>query len=345
MTLPDPLETVTVRGFWASPVTGAGLVGSATLRAVNEARSPVGDVLLTTSPEPRFLDDGVAEWVDVLCSDSAELSNPITYQLEVTAAGYHRRRLIELNKADATDGVIQLADVDTVSAPPSFTAYVPLGTVGHPGGPAGPLGADGTMPPDQLSTGIQAALDGKPPRVQITDPMTKYGLVAATGRSHEFMGSGGFAGQFVIARIFVPAGVGFSRMAIPIRAAGTFTAGSGKPNQLAWWDDDGVLQQVTPNDDHMWDVADWYVANLPAPVPAQAADRYVYGGLQISGVAGAGQYVLTGAFDGGGVPFAHAPGSAQRFCAYAAAVAVLGDFDPTTVGTLTTFMPFIGFLA
>jgi hypothetical protein len=551
MPLPSPLETVTVRGSWFSPVTGDPLIASATLRAVTEARSAAGDVLLTTIAEPRLLVDGAAEWVGVLFSDSAGLSNPLVYQVEVAGAGYSRKRLVSLNKADAVAGVIQLADIDTVAAVPDFAAFVPLFTVGQIGGPAGPLNEDGEVPAAQLPAGggggavasvdgrtgvvvlgdlytdpaelaaglatrantvhthtavqvtdftatvdarvqlvvdaapaaldtlnelaaalgddanfaatmttalagkqsldtdlsaiaalspadgsviarvagawssrtaaqlkvdlglaaadvglgnvanlapanlpvstaaqaaldlkaplanpaftgtptgitkahiglgdvanlapadlpvsaaTQAVLDTKAPRVQITDPMTKYGIVAATGRFHEFMGTGGFTDQFVVARCFIPAGQSFSRMVIPIRSSGSFTPGSGKPNQLAWWNDAGQLQQVTPDDDAMWTVADWYVASLPAGNAGQVVDRYVYAGFQKSGFTGGGQYVLTEASDSGGIPFSHAPGSAQRFCAYAGALVALGDFNPSAVGTLTSFMPFIGFM-
>lgn len=196
-----------------------------------------------------------------------------------------------------------------------------------------------------ISDDTQAALDGKAPRVWVTDPMTKYGLVAATGRFNEFVGgAGGFSGQFVIAICTIPAGVSFSRMAMPIRQAGTFTPGSGKPNQLAWWNNAGQFQQATPDDDTMYSVADWYVADLPSNNPAQSTDRQVYAGFQISGWSGVGQYVLHGAFDSGGIPFSHAPGSSQRFAAYSTAVTTLGDFNPSTVGTITSYMPFIAFL-
>lgn len=545
---PSPLETVTVRWFGYSPVTGLPATGVATLRAITEARSEAGNVVLVTVAESRTLVDGVAEWTNVIFTDSAGLSNPITYQIEVVPG--QRKRLIELNKADAVAGVINLADVDSVASAPDFIAFVPLSTVGQPGGPAGPLTGDGEVPADQLPAGgggavdsvdgrtgvvvlsdlytdpaelaaglatkattvhthtaaqitdltttvdarvqlivdaapaaldtlnelaaalgddanfaattatalagkqpldsdlsaiatlspadgsvlariagawssrtgaqlksdlgltaadvglgnvanlapaslpvstatqvvldlkaplaspaftgtptgitkahvglgnvadlapadlpvsaaTQAALDAKAPRVQITDPMTKYGLVAATGRFNEFMGTGGFSDQFVVARCSIPAGQSFSRMVIPIRSSGSFTPGSGKPNQLAWWNDAGQLQQVTPDDDTMWTIADWYVASLPAGNAGQTTDRYVYAGFQKSGFTGGGQYVLTEASDSGGIPFSHAPGSTQRFCAYAGALVALGDFNPNTIGTLTSFMPFIGFM-
>lgn len=179
---------------------------------------------------------------------------------------------------------------------------------------------------------------------RVEDPLEKYGLVAASGRFGEFMDPGTFTNQFVVVRTWIAAGAAFSRMTIPIRTTGVFTPGSGRPNQLAWWDDNGVLQQVTPNDDHMWDVADWYVASLPANNPAQVAGRWVYSGFSVNGTTGSSVYVLTRAFDGGGVPFSHAPGSSKRFGAYAAGVTALGNFNPNTIGTLTSFVPFIGFL-
>jgi len=203
-----------------------------------------------------------------------------------------------------------------------------------------------------ISTATQTALNAKSDTThshveirEIINPMTKYGLVAATGDFANYQDAGGFHNQFFGVRILVRAGVSFSKMAIPIRTAGTFTPGSGKPNQLMWWDDNGVLQQVTADDDHMWETADWYVANLPANNPAQSTDRWIYVGASTNGYNGDACYVLSKANDNGGIPFSHAPGSTQRFGFYSGGVATHGNINVNTVGTLTSFVPYIGLLA
>lgn len=203
-----------------------------------------------------------------------------------------------------------------------------------------------------VSTATQTSLNAKSDTThshteirEIINPMTKYGLVAASGDFACYQDAGGFTNQFFGLRILVRAGVAFSKMAMPIRTVGVFTPGSGKPNQLIWWDDSGVLQQVTPDDDHMWETADWYVANLPANNVAQSTDRWIYVGASINGYAGGAPYVLSKANDNGGIPFSHAPGSTKRFGFYAGGVTTHGNINVNTIGTLTSFVPYIGLLA
>lgn len=202
-----------------------------------------------------------------------------------------------------------------------------------------------------ISTATQTALNAKSDTThshveirEIINPMTKYGLVAATGDFACYQDPGSFNNQFFGVRIMVRAGVAFSKMTMPIRSTGTFTPGSGKPNQLIWWDDNGVLQQVTPDDDHMWETADWYVANLPANNVAQSTDRWIYVGASINGYSGGTCYSLTKANDSGAIPFSHAPGSTKRFGFYAGGVTTHGNINVNTIGTLTSFVPYIGLL-
>jgi hypothetical protein len=152
MPLPEPLETATVRGYWASPVDGKPLRATATLRALVEARSAAANVLLAGAPEHRILVDGAAEWLNVVLADSAGLSNPITYQLDITGDGYHRRYFYDLRKADAVSGVIQLADVTPAEQAPALVVYVLASTLGQPGGVA-TLGNDGILTAAQRPAG------------------------------------------------------------------------------------------------------------------------------------------------------------------------------------------------
>lgn len=183
MPLPSPLETVTVRGSWVSPVAGTPLAGTVTLRAVNEVRSAAGNVLVTTTPERRSLVAGAAEWTQVLYTDSAGLSSPVTYQVEVFGLGHHEKRFVQLVKATAVAGVIQLADVVTLESPPVLVAYVLASTVGQVGGPAGPLGLDGKVPTAQLPAGggggAVASVDGRVGVVTLGDLYTDPAELAA----------------------------------------------------------------------------------------------------------------------------------------------------------------------
>lgn len=210
---------------------------------------------------------------------------------------------------------------------------------------------DTSDPNKPVSTATQTALNAKSDTThshleirEIISSMTKYGLVAATGDFAAYQDPGSFTNQFFGVRILVRAGVAFSKMTMPIRSTGVFTPGSGKPNQLMWWDDSGVLQQITPDDDHMWETADWYVANLPANNVAQPTDRWIYVGASINGYSGGTCYSLTKANDSGAVPFSHAPGSSKRFGFYAGGVTTHGNINVNTIGTLTSFVPFIGLL-
>lgn len=173
MPVPSPLETVTVRGVWVNPISGTPLSGTAILRAASEAKSPAGDVLLTTSPERRSLVAGAAEWTGVVFTDSTGLTTPVLYQLEVFGSGFHDKRYVELRKANAVGGVIQLADVAVLETAPATVQYVLASSVGQVGGPAGPLDADRKIPADQLPAGggggAVASVDGRTGVVTLSD--------------------------------------------------------------------------------------------------------------------------------------------------------------------------------
>lgn len=197
-----------------------------------------------------------------------------------------------------------------------------------------------------ISAAAQTALNSKAATSYVTDPMLKYGILASPGRFEGFQGNGGYANQWIIVRCFVPPNVGpLTRMTIPVKSASAGYASNGKPNQLAWWTDAGTFQSATPDDSTMWNTVDWYVATLSSPVPNFTVGTWIYGGFQINGQTGGGQFVVTSASDAGNIPYSHAPGSSQRFSAYGGSVASLTDFNTSTFGTLTSFTPFLGFLA
>lgn len=203
--------------------------------------------------------------------------------------------------------------------------------------------ADASKP---ISTATQTALDAKAPRAYVTDPITKYGLVTATGRFEAFQDIGTYTNQMKIERLFVPANSGaLTRATIPVRNASTGFTPNGKPNHLLWWTDNGVLTGQTPDNSAMWNTADWSIGTFDVPVPNSTTDQYVYVGFQINGQTGVGQFTVTRAFDAGTVPFAHAAGSSKRFSAYGASVVTPTDINPTTFGTITSFAIFLGLMA
>jgi hypothetical protein len=153
MPLPSPLQTVTVRGDWISPVTGDPLTGEAKLAAVRPVQVPAADLELTTTPHLATITGGVAQWTDVVLSDSAGLSEPILYRLTVNGNGFREDRLLQLLTTQAVAGVIQLADIPTAVEGIPVVTYVLAASVGLPGGPAGPLDSSGKVPLVQLPPG------------------------------------------------------------------------------------------------------------------------------------------------------------------------------------------------
>lgn len=152
MSSPDPLETVTVRGNWVSPLGGEALSGWAQLAAVATVRAPDADVVLTTLPDRQDLVAGAAQWADVVLSDATELAEPLTYRLRVrsTDGGYREDRLVQFFASAVVDGVIRLEDVADATPAPSIVTYLLASELGQPGGPAGPLDGDGLVPTAQL---------------------------------------------------------------------------------------------------------------------------------------------------------------------------------------------------
>lgn len=177
-------------------------------------------------------------------------------------------------------------------------------------------------------------------------PLAGYGLVAASDTPIAFGGSSGIGtGNVWLTRVWVPPNTAFSKIALAVRSGGTHSA-SAVPNQLAWYNDSGVLQEATPDDPTMWSSSNdnnWYVGTLPTPVSAQSVGRFIYIGFIVGGYAG-----VSAAWNAqpGANMLSITVGSSQRRTMFAGGQSALpASFDPTSFGTLTGFIPLVGLVA
>lgn len=177
-----------------------------------------------------------------------------------------------------------------------------------------------------------------------TFPLSGYGLVAASDNPISFGGTGTInEGNTWLTRVWVAADVSFTKIALAINASGAYSA-SAVPNQLAWYDDSGVLQEMTPDDSTMWANGNsWYVGTLPTPVPAQGTGRFIYIGFIVGGYSNVSPaWNLNTGF----TLLSTTIGSSRRRAMYAGSQTALpSSFDPTSYGTQTGFIPLVGLVA
>jgi hypothetical protein len=249
-----------------------------------------------------------------------------------------------LGVAHNADGTLQSSAVSGAGAIPSSTVaakgdlLVATGnaTVSRLG-----AGADG-----QLLTADSAQATGLAWNKPLGDsayPAAGYGLVAMTENPGACNGLGSIGTGYVwLTRIWVSPFTRFSKIALVVATGDTYTP-SAVPNQLGWYTDDGVLQDVTPDDSTLWSTSNsWYVGTLSTPVPAQSTGRFIYIATLTGGysnvshlyVAGANHDVITTIV-----------GSPKRRCMYAnGKTALPPSFDPTSYGTATGYIPLMGLL-
>lgn len=249
-----------------------------------------------------------------------------------------------LSVAHNSDGTLQSSAVSSAGAVPASTVTTKgdlitatgSATVGRlaAGANGSILTADSSQP-----TGLEWAS----PTQGAAYPLAGYGLVAATDNPASFSGSGSIGTGYVwLTRLWVPPHTPFSKIAMVVVTGDTYTP-SAVPNQLGWYTDDGILQDVTANDSTMWATGGtWYVGTLSTPVPAQSTGRFIYvasitGGFNTVShlyIAGANYQVLT-----------NIVGSAKRRCMYINGQTGLPtSFDPTSYGTPTAYIPLMGLL-
>lgn len=177
-----------------------------------------------------------------------------------------------------------------------------------------------------------------------TFPLSGYGLLTASDDPMLFQNVSGLSNGTVFgARCWVPANTALSHLAVAVRTGGTY-ATSAVPNQLGIYTDAGVLVQTTVDDNTLWTTAGW-ASRLITTVPAQGTGRFVYI-----------LYIL-GGFTGVVVPYAlgandsNAPwlslgvtntGNRRGFYLNGQTTLPAVSFDPTTIGTVTGFLPLVG---
>jgi hypothetical protein len=172
-------------------------------------------------------------------------------------------------------------------------------------------------------------------------PLAGYGLVAATDNPGSFNGTGSIGTGYVwLTRMWVPPNTSFNKIALVVTTSSTYTP-SAVPNQMGWYTDDGVLQDVTADDSAMWSTSNsWYVGTLSTPVPAQSSGRFIYVATITGGFSGVSHFYLTGA---NYIVLTSIVGSAKRRCMYANGQTSLPtSFDPTSYGTPTAYIPLMG---
>lgn len=172
-------------------------------------------------------------------------------------------------------------------------------------------------------------------------PLSHYGLVAATGDPNEFQRPGNVAtNDRYIARMFIPAGVPFTKLWIAVTTGGTWDGTSG-PNQVVLFDDTGLQVTATPDTGTMWATAGWRGGVLGLNQGAQSTDRYVYVLAIIRGVTGC-QIAFPNSGTDNGPWFAAGPGQSKRRGIYTAGSTVPASFDPTSFGAASSYIPLIG---
>lgn len=145
-------------------------------------------------------------------------------------------------------------------------------------------------------------------------------------------------------RVWVPAGVSFSNIAIALRTAGTHD-GVSTGNWLAVWDDSGNVLDQSAETPTLWTTAGWRTAALPLGTISNRGNGFVYAGFSVNGFAGTPPTYpfVPNAADSNSVYITGGPGgTTNRRAAYSTSSATAAAFNPTSYGTSTGFLPVIG---
>jgi hypothetical protein len=127
----------------------------------------------------------------------------------------------------------------------------------------------------------------------------------------------------------------------PVRVAGTHD-GTSSPNALVIYDDAGTKLDQTPDDPTLWTAIGWRGGNIGTPIPAQSTGRFVYCLWICRGVTGASVPYPHNPNDANGPWMGLGVGVTKRRGGYSSGSTIPTSFDPTTFGTVSSYMPLIG---
>jgi len=172
-------------------------------------------------------------------------------------------------------------------------------------------------------------------------PLSAYGFIAATDNILLFGGSSGAGGgDTFYARLYVPPGATISAIKVAIHQGGTYN-GTGTPNQLALYDDNGTQIATTPDDPTLWSAAGWHGGNLPSTIAAQNTGRFVYVGFIIAGYSGISLAWPNAANIASEITSANVNGK-KRGMYLNGQSSLPASFDPTSFGTTSSYIPLFG---
>jgi hypothetical protein len=161
---PPSISRVTVGGIIAHPVTGALATGTARAAIPVALDVPVDGYVLGPGEAVTFvISDGVfvGDPPSLPATDDPDFSQQNwLYEWSIQTDVWTERFHAPLPASPSTTTLARIHSLAVPNPPPPATLYVPLTSVGQPGGPAGPLGEDGTLPQAAVA-GLTAALGDK----------------------------------------------------------------------------------------------------------------------------------------------------------------------------------------
>jgi hypothetical protein len=185
--------------------------------------------------------------------------------------------------------------------------------------------------------------------VDIPSTAAQQGFVGWTGDLLTWTTRSGVGdGDVSLVRLPLPAGKAVTTLWVAVSTAGTYSA-TGKPNQLGIWDDDGTLLSLTPDDSTLYTSNGWRSGTLTTPVASSGTLRYCYVGFIVGGQTGLQLYYptaanLVGSTSEGNV-LNGGPITRRRAVYLTGQSALPSSFNPTTVGTVTAYMPLLAMSA
>lgn len=363
MTLPVGLTTATLIGTF---LDSAGNPDTGTITVAPNApvlvhRTTPGTALDQVATEIQVNPDGVLTPIShvVLATDNSSVAP--------SGWNWHARVRLEHRSEDfdfvAPGGsVVDLVRVAPIPPSPGYVAVVgpqgdtgPAGSTGAQGpkgdtGNTGAAGADGAQGPQgtQGATGAtgSAGADGAP-GAAAPYIAKMQGFVTWTGDPLNWTTRSGVGdGDVSLICLPVPAGEPLGRAWAAVGVAGTYLS-TGKPNRLGVWDESGALLSLTADDSTLYTAAGWRSGALLTPVAAGAA-RNVFFGLIVGGMTSLQLLYPTSANLVGSVEgnvLNGGPTTRRRAVYLTGQSALPGSFDPTSVGTVTAYMPLVALSA
>jgi hypothetical protein len=151
-------------------------------------------------------------------------------------------------------------------------------------------------------------------------------------------------GDASIIRLPIPAGKAINKLWVAVSTAGSYSA-NGVPNQMGIWDDSGTLLSLTPDDPTLYTSNGWRSGTLTSPVAASGSARFVYVGFILGGMSGVQLFYpssasLVGSTAEGNV--LNGGNETNRRGVYLTSQTALpGSFTPSSVGTVTAYIPLV----